>query len=139
MMAGPMPILHRPTILVVLASLLVTTAACGSGSKRRTAAPITTTSTSLAPTTTTAPGPAPSPAPKTSLNFAPCASDEGFQCATAEVPLDYAHPNGPTQAVRVTRLAASGPVNQRIGSLFVNPGGPGAGALSFAHDLRKVL
>lgn len=53
------------------------------------------------------------------LDFAPCG---GAECATLEVPLDYDDPDGETTPIHVTRSAAKG---DRIGSLFVNPGGPG--------------
>jgi len=47
-----------------------------------------------------------------------------FQCATVTVPLDYARPSGRTIKLLVLRLPASEP-KKRIGSLFVNFGGPG--------------
>ncbi|HKN49807.1 MAG TPA: alpha/beta hydrolase, partial [Actinomycetota bacterium] len=37
------------------------------------------------------------------------------------------------------RLPASGARSQRIGSLFVNPGGPGASAVDFARQIGGVL
>jgi pimeloyl-ACP methyl ester carboxylesterase len=64
-----------------------------------------------------------------------CASPEqqGFQCATARVPLDYLNPRGPTIHLAVIRHRASDRVN-RIGMLFFNPGGPAApGTLVLAH------
>jgi pimeloyl-ACP methyl ester carboxylesterase len=56
-----------------------------------------------------------------------CASPEqrGFQCATARVPLDYSNPRGPTIHLAVIRHRASDRAH-RIGTLFFNPGGPGA-------------
>jgi pimeloyl-ACP methyl ester carboxylesterase len=48
----------------------------------------------------------------------------GFQCATAQVPLDYARPRGRAISLALVRLPAGDPVH-RIGSLLVNPGGPG--------------
>jgi hypothetical protein len=47
-----------------------------------------------------------------------------FQCATATVPLDYNQPHGAMITLSVIRLLAADPVH-RIGSLFVNFGGPG--------------
>ena len=52
-----------------------------------------------------------------------------LECASVPVPLDWAHPNGPTIALAVARHLASHP-EQRIGSLFVNPGGPGDSGVS---------
>jgi pimeloyl-ACP methyl ester carboxylesterase len=56
-------------------------------------------------------------------------SDEGDQCARLTVPLDYRHPDGRTIEISVLKVPASG---GRIGSLVVNPGGPGASGTSFA-------
>jgi pimeloyl-ACP methyl ester carboxylesterase len=47
-----------------------------------------------------------------------------FQCATEPVPLDYRHPNGPKIGLALMRLPASDP-SERIGSLFIDFGGPG--------------
>src|SRR3712207_2048021 len=54
------------------------------------------------------------------------------QCATARLPLDYDRPDGPTTEVAVLRIKAR-KQKQRIGSLFVNPGGPGGSATAMAH------
>ena len=47
-----------------------------------------------------------------------------FQCATAPVPLDYRHPNGQKISLALMRLPAADP-GGRIGSLFIDFGGPG--------------
>lgn len=52
-----------------------------------------------------------------------------FQCATVTVPLDYRHPSGRKIKLAVLRLPASEP-SKRIGSLFVNFGGPGGPDIS---------
>ena len=49
---------------------------------------------------------------------------EDLQCARIRVPLDWDRPNGRTIALAVIRHLASKP-EQRIGTLFINPGGPG--------------
>jgi pimeloyl-ACP methyl ester carboxylesterase len=49
---------------------------------------------------------------------------EGLQCARIRVPLDWDRPNGRTINLAVIRHLASKP-DQRIGTLFINPGGPG--------------
>ncbi|GLY50834.1 alpha/beta hydrolase [Lentzea sp. NBRC 102530] len=51
---------------------------------------------------------------------------DGFECATAEVPLDHRAPSGEKIELGLTRMRAADP-SRRIGSLFVNPGGPGGG------------
>lgn len=58
------------------------------------------------------------------------------ECATLTVPLDYEDLSAGTTEVFVARLPAPG---DRIGALFVNPGGPGASGASFARTLAMVL
>src|ERR1700753_485302 len=53
------------------------------------------------------------------------------QCATAEVPLDYDRPNGAKVTLALLRVKARDQ-KHKIGSLFVNPGGPGASGVSLA-------
>ena len=56
----------------------------------------------------------------------------GFQCSTAKVPLDYDHPFARTIEIALDRRPAADPAN-RIGSLFLNPGGPGGSAIEFVR------
>lgn len=51
-----------------------------------------------------------------------------FECATARVPLDYDRLDGGRIAVETIRIPASG---ERIGSIFLNPGGPGGSGIDF--------
>jgi pimeloyl-ACP methyl ester carboxylesterase len=74
--------------------------------------------------------PARSPKRRTLCN-GPTAVD-GFECATATVPLDYARPKAGTLDIAVTRMPATEP-DERLGSLFVNFGGPGAPAVETLH------
>jgi pimeloyl-ACP methyl ester carboxylesterase len=62
----------------------------------------------------------------------------GFECTTLDAPLDWDHPDGRTTPLALIRLKASGP-GARIGSLFVNPGGPGASAVDLARNARGFL
>lgn len=61
-------------------------------------------------------------APAPDLHWTDC--DSGFSCATARVPLDYAHPDARSIELSVIKLPASDPAH-KIGTLFVNFGGPG--------------
>jgi pimeloyl-ACP methyl ester carboxylesterase len=69
-----------------------------------------------------------------------CASpaQQGFQCATARVPLDYSNPRGPTIHLAVIRHRASDRA-RRIGALFINPGGPGASGTGTLPSLLEHL
>jgi pimeloyl-ACP methyl ester carboxylesterase len=53
------------------------------------------------------------------------------QCATAKVPLDYDRPNGRKVDIALLRVKARDQ-KHRIGSLFVNPGGPGGSGVAMA-------
>ncbi len=59
--------------------------------------------------------------PAGTLDWDDCGVD--VECATLAVPLDYAEPDGETIDLALARRLASG---DRIGSLLVNVGGPGA-------------
>lgn len=62
-----------------------------------------------------------------------------FECATLEVPVDYAAPTGDTLDLELLKVAASGDVGERIGSLVVNPGGPGAPGTDYAAAADRVF
>ncbi len=47
-----------------------------------------------------------------------------LECAQMQTPMNYAAPDGPTVTLTMTRLKATDP-EKRIGSLIINPGGPG--------------
>jgi len=53
------------------------------------------------------------------------------ECATARLPLDYDKPKGATTEIAVLRIKAKDQ-KHKIGSLFLNPGGPGGSATEFA-------
>jgi pimeloyl-ACP methyl ester carboxylesterase len=57
-----------------------------------------------------------------------------FECATVVVPLDYEEPDGATIELAVLRVPASGNEDDRLGSLLVNPGGPGASGMEYASQ-----
>ena len=124
---------HRATrtVALVAATLLLGTTAVPAA-----ALTVTTTSDAPAPddalTTTGAPE-------VPALDWGDCADDaEAFDCASVEVPSDYDRPNGSTTTLAVTRLPATEPEN-RIGSVFVNFGGPGGEGVSTLHALGDEL
>src|SRR3954451_7766916 len=53
-----------------------------------------------------------------------------FQCGTLQVPLAYGQPNGTTISLSVVKLPATDPAH-RIGSLLLNPGGPGGSGVDY--------
>ncbi|MBB5912227.1 pimeloyl-ACP methyl ester carboxylesterase [Nocardia transvalensis] len=64
------------------------------------------------------------------------AGDPGFRCARVEVPLDYDNPGGRTAKIALLKVPARG---ERIGSLLLNPGGPGGPGMSMAALGAKTL
>ncbi|HKN54256.1 MAG TPA: alpha/beta fold hydrolase, partial [Amycolatopsis sp.] len=59
-----------------------------------------------------------------------------IQCARLTVPMDYTKPDGPTITLGLLRHKATDP-SSRIGSLVINPGGPGASGMVAATGLIK--
>ena len=74
----------------------------------------------LAPVTTTA-GASERSEPSAAISWTGCGTQ--LECARVSVPLDWARQGGRMITLSVIRHLASHP-DQRIGSLFVNPGGP---------------
>jgi pimeloyl-ACP methyl ester carboxylesterase len=72
-----------------------------------------------------------SPSPKASADAVWTNCGDGFQCTTLRVPVDYSKPNGllqiPLALIRKQATETSG----RIGSLLMNPGGPGESGVDF--------
>jgi pimeloyl-ACP methyl ester carboxylesterase len=57
-----------------------------------------------------------------------------LQCARLTLPMDYAHPAGPTITIGVLRAKATG---SKIGSAIFNPGGPGASGMSIVAQIAR--
>jgi pimeloyl-ACP methyl ester carboxylesterase len=143
-----------------IAAVAVTTACgmvlagCGAAEHVATSAKATTTSTSRssAPSPTTASAPQSSAPPSTGatqlpagfgsgppghglgrfysqrVKWVPCGG--GDSCANVWVPLDYTEPNGPAITLEAKRQPAADP-SRKVGSLFINPGGPGVSGISY--------
>src|SRR5687767_13900677 len=56
---------------------------------------------------------------------ASAAGRDAVRCATARVPLDHDRPHGRKVALALAKRPATGAERRRIGTLFLNPGGPG--------------
>lgn len=76
-------------------------------------------------------------APVPELDWGECGEGlEQFECTIAEVPTDYDEPEGASTSIAMTRMPATDPQG-RIGSLFLNfggPGGPGVESLQMMGD-----
>jgi len=131
--------------LALVASAAVLAGACSSGSSaqpppspgaRSPAAGSTTTPTAEAEAADPAQSPALRPFYKQRLRWEVCGGE--FRCAQLSVPIDYAKPGGGTIQISVVRLPAARP-GGRVGSLIINPGGPGASGIDYARQARSVI
>ena len=62
----------------------------------------------------------------------------GFECSSLRVPLDYEHPSGDVIGISVIRRPASDSA-RRLGSLLVNPGGPGGSGIDYARSANQIV
>lgn len=75
----------------------------------------------------------------TALSWSACSYASGAQCASLDVPRDWAKPNSSgTYRISIARVPASKP-SKRIGTLMFNPGGPGSGAVSNLSWVMSLL
>jgi len=100
-------------------------ASCSSSSSPNRASPTTAvTSTSL---------------PVQAVQWEPCTGNAGpakYECATVQVPRNPLKPSDGTIGMAIDRRPASG---QKIGSLLVNPGGPGASGVDALPTLISSM
>lgn len=68
---------------------------------------------------------------KTGMDEVKSGEDTGFTCAKVKVPLDYNEPGGETIEIAVKKRAAN---QDSIGSLFINPGGPGGSGIDLVDS-----
>ena len=62
----------------------------------------------------------------------------GFDCATYEVPLDHDRPAGTTTTIALARRAATDQAN-KLGTIFVNPGGPGGAGRGLVRSAAAIV
>jgi pimeloyl-ACP methyl ester carboxylesterase len=122
--------MHVPRPLIALALVLGLVAATCTDDEDQTRSRRTTTTTTTAPSGTRSDAPV-----DDTIEWRDC---DGGECGELTVPLDYDDPEGPTIDVALIRLPARDPA-ERIGSLLVNPGGPGASGVEFAADAGFVF
>ena len=65
------------------------------------------------------------------ITWKPCKEDRTAECGTLRVPVNWAKPHGAMFDLAVARRKATAPA-KRIGTLFINPGGPGGSGVDFA-------
>ncbi|HEX8629702.1 MAG TPA: alpha/beta fold hydrolase [Catenuloplanes sp.] len=70
-----------------------------------------------------------------SIAWEPCPTDATADCGTLRVPVDWDNPGAGSFELAIARRRATDPA-ARIGSLVVNPGGPGSPGTGFAMRAR---
>lgn len=140
--------LPSTTLAVLATAVLLTMSGCSSGSSGSGApegAPSSASSDRAAGRTDAQPlKPLPAAVPKNlkryydqKLSWRDC-GDDGFQCAKMKAPLDYDHPDPKEDLeLAVARKKATGK-GKPIGSLQVNPGGPGGSAVDYVQQAAAV-
>jgi pimeloyl-ACP methyl ester carboxylesterase len=61
----------------------------------------------------------------------------GFQCAQLKVPLDYAKPSGVALELSVVREQSG--VKSKLGSVVLNPGGPGGSGVQYTRAAAPII
>jgi pimeloyl-ACP methyl ester carboxylesterase len=74
------------------------------------------------------------------LPWQPCTGQlAGLQCASLQVPLNYADPGGRKITIALSMVPATAPTAQQQGVMLVNPGGPGEPGRSLAASVAAGL
>jgi pimeloyl-ACP methyl ester carboxylesterase len=70
------------------------------------------------------------------LQWSPC--NDGFECTSFKVPLDYSHIDGNSFVIQAIKHVANTPA-RRLGSLIMNPGGPGGSAIDYVLSADSIV
>ncbi len=119
---------------VALLAVALAASACGGSSNPSTNGARAGASPSVTGPAATSPA---TSAPATAARLIWKACDGDFECSTLRVQLDDKNPAKGTLDLALARSRATS--SKRIGSLLVNPGGPGASAIGFLEGAYKSL
>ncbi|MEU8031105.1 alpha/beta hydrolase [Streptomyces sp. NPDC049099] len=117
----------------LLAAVALLASACSSGSSTTSADGATDAALAALPRATPS---ALAPYYSQKLHWRSCGVS-GFQCATMKAPLDYAKPASGDVRLAVARKKATGK-GKPLGSLLVNPGGPGGSAVAYLQGYAGI-
>ncbi|MEU1269998.1 alpha/beta hydrolase [Streptomyces sp. NPDC005799] len=130
---SPRPRCPRTAAASLLATAALLVSACSSGSTTSTAGGPAEAALAALPQSTPS---ALTPYYEQKLSWRSCGVP-GFQCATMKAPLDYAKPGAGDVRLAVARKKATGK-GRPLGSLLVNPGGPGGSAIGYLEQYAGV-
>ncbi|SEH02796.1 alpha/beta hydrolase fold [Nonomuraea solani] len=123
---------------MAMATLLTASPAVAAGpTDRATPTPAASTTAKAVATPSASPTPSPSPTPattagKSTITWAPCTEEPEAECGKLAVPIDWSRPKGQTIDLALARRKATDP-KARVGSLVINPGGPGGSGVEAAY------
>ncbi|KAG8962309.1 hypothetical protein FRC03_004370 [Tulasnella sp. 419] len=72
-----------------------------------------------------------------SVSWTPCTDNGNLDCGKFEVPLDYANSTAGTAKLSLLRYRATVPT--KLGTIFLNPGGPGESGVNFLAGSAEAL
>ena len=128
--------MHRRSI-VAIAVVALTMASCANAPGVSTLEVNEITAVEPDPSVVAPPGPGPG-----TIEWGPCAGAQAstvdLECGSITVPLDYTEPGGRSIDIAVARVATPYD-DERIGSLVLNPGGPGASGIEFLQTAALVM
>src|SRR5690348_6012940 len=131
MTSRPAAISRALPAVAAVAALVLAAAACTTGEP-----PVAATSKTGLPAATAAPTQALSSYYSQRLDWQPCG---GLECAGLRVPLDHAAPDPAKDlTIKVVRVKARDQ-GKRLGSLLVNPGGPGASGVAYVRGGAQTI
>jgi len=124
---------------VILAATALVVSACSTGQSTSPTSPAARAAQAGTAALTALPRATPAalrPYYEQKLSWRACGAP-GFECATLRAPLDYAAPGEGDVRLAIARKKATGP-GKRLGSLLVNPGGPGGSAIGYLQAYAGV-
>ncbi|KAL7411374.1 TAP-like protein-domain-containing protein [Mrakia frigida] len=71
-----------------------------------------------------------------SVDWQPCLDHPDFLCGTLDVPTDYFNTSYGTTTLALSKAPFTSHPSKRIGTLFLNPGGPGGSGRDFTFRLK---
>ena len=117
--------MHSRKVAALMISLIALTSCGGGGSSSDTSVPGSDTTL---------------PDVERPITWKPCVTGfaDGDECGTLKVPFDYSEPSIGEFTLHLRRHPAQVP-SERIGSLLVNPGGPGFGGIFLAEEASSYF
>ncbi len=109
----------------------------GTVARRRSVGGLLVAALSVLPVLAAQPAVAAPARPAAAIGWQACPDLPRLQCATVAVPLDWARPAGATIDIALVRRPADDPAH-RVGSLVINPGGPGGSGVGIVKALEFV-